>query len=65
MIKVQLLRPITRDEVISVNQREFEVITCNCSQARENTRVQLAIGFGFASHLTEKETRGISIQTQN
>ena len=41
----QLLWPITRDEDISVNQSEFEVITCNRHQARENARVQLATGF--------------------
>ena len=33
-----------------MNQPEFEVITRNRRQARENARVQLAVGFGFASH---------------
>ena len=50
----QLLWPITRDEDSSVNQSEFEVITCNRRQARENARVQPAIGFGFASHWLRK-----------
>lgn len=30
-----------------VNQTEFEEITCNQRQVRENARVQLAIGFAF------------------
>ena len=37
-----------------MNQSEFEVITCNRRQARENARVQLAIGFAFASHWLRK-----------
>ena len=41
----QLHRPITTDPDSSVNQSEFEVITCNRRQARENARVQLAISF--------------------
>ena len=38
----QLLRPITRNEDSSVNQSEFEAITRNQRQARENARVQQA-----------------------
>ena len=37
-----------------MNQSEFEVITCNRRQARENARVQQVIGFGFASHWLRK-----------
>ena len=50
----QLLWPITREEDSSVHQSEFEVITCNRRQARENARVQVAIGFGFVSHWLRK-----------
>ena len=41
----QLHQLITTDPDSSVNQSEFEVIACNRRQGRENTRVQLAIGF--------------------
>ena len=30
-----------------MSESEFETITCNRSKARENRRVQVAIGFGF------------------
>ena len=33
-----------------MNQLESLAITCNLLKAREKTRVQGAIGFGFASH---------------
>ena len=33
-----------------MNQSQFLVITCNSLEARENSRVHGAIGFGFASH---------------
>ena len=33
-----------------MNQSEFLAITCNLLKAREKSRVQGAIGFGFASH---------------
>ena len=34
----------------AMNQSEFLAITCNLLNAREKSRVQGAIGFGFASH---------------
>ena len=42
----QLIWPITKDTANSVNQSKFEVII----RTRENARMQLVIGFGFASH---------------
>ena len=33
-----------------MNQSEFLAITCNLLKAREKSRVQRTIGFGFASH---------------
>ena len=33
-----------------MNQSQFLAITCNSLEAREKSRVQGAIGFGFASH---------------
>ena len=33
-----------------MNQSKFLAITCNLLKAREKSRVQGAIGFGFASH---------------
>ena len=32
-----------------MRQSEFEAITCNRCKARENTHVQVAIGFGLVS----------------
>ena len=46
----QLLRPITTGVNSAMNQSEFLAITCNLLKARENSRVQGAIGFGFASN---------------
>ena len=40
-----------------MSQSEFEAITCNRRQARENTRVQVVIGLGFASHWLKKVAR--------
>ena len=37
-----------------MSQSELEAITCNRHKARENARVQVAIGFGFASHWLKK-----------
>ena len=53
----QLLWSITTDDGSSINQSEFEVIICNRRQAWENERVQLAIGFGFASHWLRKRPK--------
>ena len=33
-----------------MNQSEFITITCNLLKAREKSRIQAAIGLGFASH---------------
>ena len=46
----QLLRPITTGANSAINQSQFLAITCNSFKAREKSRVQGAIGFGFASH---------------
>ena len=46
----QLLRPITTRARSTMNQSQFLAITCNLLKAREISRVDGAIGFGFASH---------------
>ena len=48
----QLLRPITIGTNSAMNQSQFLAITCNSLEAREKSRVHVAIGFGFgfASH---------------
>ena len=46
----QLLRPITTGTDGAMNQSQFLAITCNSLEAREKSRVQGGIGFGFASH---------------
>ena len=46
----QLLRPITTGAYSAMNQSQFLAITCNSLVAREKSRVQGAIGFGFAFH---------------
>ena len=46
----QLLRPITTGAGSAINQSQFLAITCNSLASRERSRVQGAIGFGFASH---------------
>ena len=46
----QLLRPITTRTNSAMNQSQFLAITCNSLEAREKSRVQGEIGFGFASH---------------
>ena len=46
----QLLGPITARANSAMNQSQFLAITCNSLEAREKSRVQWAIGFGFASH---------------
>ena len=45
----QVLRPITTGADSAMNQSQFLAITCNMLKAREKSRVQGAIGFGFAS----------------
>ena len=50
----QLLRPITTGTNSSMNQSQFLAITCNSPEAREKSRVNGAIGFGFASHWLKK-----------
>ena len=46
----QLLRPMTTGAASEMNQSQFLAIICNSLKAREKSRVQGAIGFGFASH---------------
>ena len=46
----QLLRPITTRAGSAMNQSQFLAITCNSLKAQEKSRVDGAIGFGFASH---------------
>ena len=50
----QLLRPITTGTNSSMSQSQFLAITCNSLEARENSRVHGAIGFGFAAHWLKK-----------
>ena len=46
----QLLRPITTGVNSATNQSQFLSITCNSRKAREKSRIDGAIGFGFGSH---------------
>ena len=46
----QLLRPITTGAGRAMNQSQFLAIICNSLKAREKSRVDGAIGFGFDSH---------------
>ena len=46
----QLVRPITTGTNSSMNQSEFLATTCNSPEAREKSRVHVAIGFVFVSH---------------
>ena len=46
----QLLRPITTGADSTINQSHFLAITCNSLEAREESRVHGAIGFGFDSY---------------
>ena len=46
----QLLRAITTGADSAINQSQFLAITCSSLKAREKSRVQGAIAFGFASH---------------
>ena len=50
----QLLRPITTGANSAVNQSQFLAITCNSLKAREKSRVDGVIGFGFACHWLKK-----------
>ena len=49
-----LLRPTRTGANSGMNQSEFLVITCNFLYAREKSRLQGAIGFGFAFHWLKK-----------
>ena len=46
----QLPRQITTGADSAMNQSQFLANTCNSLEAREKSRVDGAIGFGFASH---------------
>ena len=50
----QLPRPITTGANSAMNQSQFLAITCNSLKAREKSRVQGAIGFGFCFSMVEK-----------
>ena len=50
----QFLWPTTTDASSAMSQSEYEAITRNRRKARENARLQVAIGFGFASHWLDK-----------
>ena len=52
-----LLRPITTGANSAMNQSEFLAFNCNLLKALEKSRVQGAIGFGFAYNWLEKKTR--------
>ena len=45
-----ILRPIKTGADSAMSQSQFLAITCNSLKAREKSRVQGAIAFGFASH---------------
>ena len=45
-----LLRPITTGADSAMNQSQFLAISCDSLEAREKSRVNGAIGFGFDSH---------------
>ena len=47
---MQLLQPITAGAISAMNQSQFLAITCNSLEAREKSRVHVAIGFVFAPH---------------
>ena len=57
----QLLRPITIGTNSTINQSQFLAITCNSLKAREKSREQGAIGFGFACLLSQSLSVAISI----
>ena len=46
----QFLRPITTGADSAMNQSHFQAITCNSLEAREESRVHGAIGFGLDFH---------------
>ena len=46
----QLLRPITTGAGSAMNQSQFLANICNSLEAREKSRVNGAIGFGFDFH---------------
>ena len=52
------LRPITTGTNSAMNQSEFLEISCNLLNAREESLLQVAIGFGFASHWLKNWRQG-------
>ena len=48
--KLQPIRIAANNEIQLMNQSEFLAININLLEARKNSRLQGAIGFGFASH---------------
>ena len=63
----QLIRPITTGATSAMNQSEFLASTCDLLKAREKSRLQAAIDFGFASQWlknwreTFKQSIGVAI----
>ena len=55
-----LLRPITTGANSALNQSELLAITFNLLKAREESRVEDAIGFGFAAHWLKTGGRFLS-----
>ena len=51
IVKQTPLRLITTGANSTMNQSKFVAIPCNLLKAREKSRLQVAIGFGFSFHL--------------
>ena len=60
-----ILRPITTGANSATNQSELLAITCNLFKAREKSRVQGAIGFGYASNWLKKTGPGARLLSQS
>ena len=58
-----LLRPITTGATSAMNQSEYLALTYNLLKAREKSRVERAIGFGFgfASHWLKDLTQSTDV----
>ena len=57
LIPKELRRPITTAANRAMNHWEFLAITCSLFKAREKSRVQGAISFSFASHVSFSHQR--------
>ena len=56
-----LLRPITTGATSARNQSEYLAIIYNLLKAREKSRVERAIGFGFGSHWLKDFTQSTDV----